>query len=177
MFDRDQFIADCRAALDGDRASRNVREIVARAVSDPPAITRTLGELKAGGIDILHRSPELTVLNLFWPANMVIMPHNHEMWAVVGIYSGREDNILWRRLPDATDGRIEPAGAKALSTGETTAFGPDVIHSVVNPISRTTGALHVYGGDFFGVERSEWDPEFLTERPLDLAKVRQRFAR
>jgi hypothetical protein len=26
-----------------------------------------------------------------------------------------------------------------------------------------TGAIHVYGGDFFGAERSEWDPETLKE--------------
>ena len=29
-------------------------------------------------------------------------------------------------------------------------------------------ALHVYGGDFFTVERSEWDPETYEERPRDL---------
>jgi len=27
---------------------------------------------------------------------MTIMPHNHRMWAVIGIYTGREDNIFWR---------------------------------------------------------------------------------
>jgi predicted metal-dependent enzyme (double-stranded beta helix superfamily) len=28
---------------------------------------------------------------------MSIMPHNHTMWAVIGIYSGVEDNIFGRR--------------------------------------------------------------------------------
>jgi predicted metal-dependent enzyme (double-stranded beta helix superfamily) len=177
MFDRDQFISECRAALDGDRASRNVREVVARAVSEPDAVVGGLGEPKSGGIEVLHRSPELTILNLCWPANMVIMPHNHLMWAVVGVYGGREDNILWRRLPDDAQGRVEAAGAKALSTGDTVVFGADVIHSVVNPISRVTGALHVYGGDFFAIERSEWDPESLHEKPLDLEKTARMFAR
>jgi predicted metal-dependent enzyme (double-stranded beta helix superfamily) len=37
--------------------------------------------------------------------------------------------------------------------------GDNIIHSVTNPIPRLTGAIHVYGGDFFGAERSEWDPE------------------
>jgi predicted metal-dependent enzyme (double-stranded beta helix superfamily) len=177
MFDKDQFIADCRAALDGERASHNVREVVARSVSDPASMLRGLGELKPGGIEALHRSPELTIINVFWPPNMVIMPHNHAMWAVIGVYSGREDNILWRRLPDGTDGKIEPAGAKALSTKDTQVFGPDVIHSVVNPIPRVTGAIHVYGGDFFGVERSEWDPESLHEKPYDVKKALKMFER
>jgi predicted metal-dependent enzyme (double-stranded beta helix superfamily) len=177
MFDKDQFIADCRAALDGDRASRNVREVVARSVSDPASVLKGLGELKPGGIEALHRSPDLTVINVFWPPNMVIMPHNHSMWAVIGVYGGREDNMLWRRLPDAADGKIEAAGAIALSTRDAQVFGPDVIHSVVNPIPRVTGAIHVYGGDFFAAERSEWDPEFLCEKPYDVEKALRMFKR
>jgi predicted metal-dependent enzyme (double-stranded beta helix superfamily) len=177
MFDQDQFIADCRNALAGDRASRDVREIVQRAVSDPGSVVRQLGDPQAGGIQPLHRSPELTVINVCWPANMVIMPHNHAMWAVIGVYGGREDNILWRRLPETATGKIEAAGAKALSTGEAHAFGADLIHSVVNPITRVTGAIHVYGGDFFATERSEWDPESLEERPFDIKKALRQFER
>jgi predicted metal-dependent enzyme (double-stranded beta helix superfamily) len=177
MFDKDQFIADCRAALAGDRASRNVRDVVARAVADPAPVIKALGEPKAGGILPIHHSPELTIINVLWPANMVIMPHDHSMWAVIGVYGGREDNMLWRRLPADADGRIEAAGAVALSTRDAQVFGPDVIHSVVNPIARVTGAIHVYGGDFFGAERSEWDPESLHERPYDVEKARRMFAR
>ena len=54
-------------------------------------------------------------------------------------------------------------------------LGRDIIHSVTNPISRHTGALHVYGGGFFGVKRSEWDPETLQERPFDLEDAVRRF--
>ena len=177
MFDKDRLIADCRAALEGDRASRNVREVVARAVSEPDQVIKALGEPRAGGIQPIHQSPELTIINVLWPANMVIMPHDHTMWAVIGVYGGREDNMLWRRRPDAADGKIEAAGAIALSTKDAQVFGPDVIHSVVNPIERVTGAIHVYGGDFFGASRSEWDPESLCERPFDIDKARRMFAR
>jgi predicted metal-dependent enzyme (double-stranded beta helix superfamily) len=177
MFDKDQFIADCRAALAGDRAARNVREVMARSVSDPAQVIKGLGELKPGGIESIHRSPELTIINVFWPPNMVIMPHNHSMWAVIGVYGGREDNMLWRRLPDEPDGKIEAAGAIALSTKDAQVFGPDVIHSVVNPIPRVTGAIHVYGGDFFAAQRSEWDPESLCEKPYDVEKALRMFKR
>ena len=177
MFDKDQFIADCRSALSGDRASRNVREVVARSVSDPAQVLKGLGELKPGGIEPIHRSPELTIINVFWPPNMVIMPHNHSMWAVIGVYGGREDNILWRRHPDGADRGIEAAGARALSTKDAQAFGPELIHSVVNPIGRVTGAIHVYGGDFFAAKRSEWDPESLQEKPYDVDKAMRLFKR
>jgi predicted metal-dependent enzyme (double-stranded beta helix superfamily) len=177
MFDKDQFIADCRDALQGDRPSFNVRDVVSRAISDRAAICRQLGEPKAGGIQPLIRSPELTIINLCWPSNIVVMPHNHAMWAVIGVYDGREDNILWRRLPRGGSGKIEAAGAKALSTGDVQVFGTDVIHSVINPSQRVTGAIHVYGGDFFGVERSEWDADSLEERPFDMQKVQKLFER
>jgi predicted metal-dependent enzyme (double-stranded beta helix superfamily) len=72
------------------------------------------------------------------------MPHNHGLRAVIGVYTGREDNILWRRLPDDTNGRVEAAGAKTLGAADTIAFGADVIHSVVNPIPRVTGAIHLW---------------------------------
>ncbi|MEI7933049.1 MAG: hypothetical protein WCI21_08350 [Alphaproteobacteria bacterium] len=176
MIDPAQFIADCQAALDGDRAARNVREVLARALDDPGAMIRALGEPAAGGVETLYRSPELTVLNVIWSPGMVLMPHNHQMWAVIGVYAGREDNILWRRLPGDAKTRIEAAGAKSLGEGEAIAFGADVIHSVLNPLSRPTGALHVYGGDFFGVPRSEWDPESLDERPLDVEGVLRRLS-
>ena len=49
-------------------------------------------------------------------------------------------------------------------------LGQDIIHSVTNPIPRLTGAIHVYGGDFFAIERSEWDPETLAEGPVRRAE-------
>ena len=177
MFDKEQFIADCRAAVGDAQTSRHIREIVARSVAAPDSIVRALGEPKPGGIETVHRSPELTILNVFWPPHMVVMPHNHTMWAVIGVYGGREDNIFWRRLPDESDGRIEAAGAKSLSTRDALAFGADLIHSVVNPSTKVTGALHIYGGDLLGTERSEWDPDTLTEKRYDTTNALRRFER
>ena len=41
---------------------------------------------------------------------------------------------------------------------------------MTNPLSRLTGAIRVYGGDFFAVSRSDWDPETLLERTYDMEK-------
>ena len=98
------------------------------------------------------------------------MPHNHRMWALIGVYTGREDNIFWRRVPGHKGGLVEAAGARSLGTGEVAPLGKDIIHSVTNPLTRLTGAIHVYGGDFFAVERSEWDPESLIEGPYRIEK-------
>src|SRR5688500_18978800 len=149
MFDLDRFFADCRAAIAADRSHRAVREVVARAVAEPGAVLRGLGEPQRAGLTRLHHSPELTILNVVWGPMMTIMPHNHRMWAVIGIYSGREDNIFWRRLPEGPPGAVEAAGAKSLRARDATVLGHDIIHSVTNPLPRLTGAIHIYGGDFF----------------------------
>ncbi|HJS31755.1 MAG TPA: hypothetical protein VJ924_07165, partial [Alphaproteobacteria bacterium] len=152
-----------------------VREVLARAVADPGAVLRGLGEPKRAAVETLHHAPDLTILNVVWAPRMTIYPHNHRMWAVIGVYTGREDNIFWRRLPDADGGRIEAAGAKSLVVKDAAPLGPDIIHSVTNPIARLTGAIHVYGGDFFAVERSEWDPETLAEGRYDPQKTLRLF--
>ncbi len=170
MFDIDNFIADCRAALSEDGSHKAVREVVARAVSAPAAVIEGLGEPKRAEIQKLYNSDDLTIINVIWAPHMTIMPHNHQMWAVIGVYTGREDNIFWRRLPEEAGGKIEAAGASSLTEKDAVPLGPDIIHSVTNPVSRLTGAIHVYGGDFFATLRSEWDPETLLERPYDVDK-------
>jgi predicted metal-dependent enzyme (double-stranded beta helix superfamily) len=175
MFDLDQFIAHCRAALAVDKSYKLVREVVAQAVSDPAAVLKHVGEPRRAVLQKLHHAPDLTILNVIWAPHMTLMPHNHQMWAVIGIYTGREDNIFWRRVPGAPHGRVEAAGAQALCVGDAEPLGHNIIHSVTNPIPRLTGALHVYGGDFFAAERSEWDAETLREGRFDAERAIRRF--
>ena len=175
MFDLDRFKADYSAVTHERSAVEAIREILAQAVEDPSGIQKAVSESGRAGVKALHRSPELTILNVVWGPGMMVMPHNHNMWAVIGIYSGREDNIFWRRLPGEAGSRIEAAGAKALCERDVFPLGKDIIHSVTNPISRLSGAIHVYGGDFFGAPRSEWDPERLTEQPYDMEKALRLF--
>jgi len=176
MLDIDRFISDCIEAVEQDPTHRAALEVMQRALSDPSNVVAALGEPTKPGITALYQSPKLTIINLAWKPSTTVPPHNHEMWAVIGLYGGREDNIFWRRVKDHPDGIIEAAGAQALSTGDVCPLGRDIIHSVTNPIPRLTGALHIYGGDFFEAERSEWEAERLTEHKLDIEEVRARFA-
>jgi predicted metal-dependent enzyme (double-stranded beta helix superfamily) len=175
MFELEEFIADCRATSAADRSHQHIRDVVQRAVSKPTELLKALGEPKRAAIQKLYCSPKLTVLNVIWGPMMTIEPHDHRMWAVIGMYSGREDNILWRRVLDDPGGKIEAAGARALQRGDTQLLGKNVIHSVTNPIPRLSCAIHVYGGDFFAAERSEWNAETLLEGPFDSELAVRRF--
>ena len=99
--------------LAADKSHKSVREVVARAVSNPSDVLNGLGEPKRSEVQKLYHSSDLTILNVIWAPRMTIMPHNHQMWAVIGVYTGREDNIFWRRVPGG-GGKLEAAGARAL---------------------------------------------------------------
>ena len=166
-------MADCRAAHAEDPSHRAVRDVVARAVAEPAAVLRMLGEPHRGEVQKIYHSPTLTILNVVWAPYMTIYPHNHRMWAVIGIYTGREDNIFWRR----SNAGVTAYGAEALFEGDVAVLPADVIHSVTNPLERFTGGIHVYGGDFFATTRSQWDPETRTEQPSDGDSIREIFER
>jgi predicted metal-dependent enzyme (double-stranded beta helix superfamily) len=171
-FDVERFVDDLKRANRENEAQLAVGEVLSRAVADPAGVLAGIGETNSPGLHTLHRSDALTVLNVVWAPLMILLPHNHNMWASIGIYSGREDNIIWQRRSSV----VAAVGASSLSEKDVFPLPKDAIHSVSNPIQRLTGAIHVYGGDFFAPEgRSEWDPETLKERPFDLQAARARF--
>ncbi|MGI9221231.1 MAG: hypothetical protein ACR2QS_09380 [Woeseiaceae bacterium] len=171
--DLERFVADCVAANGESNAQSAIKDILARAVSTPSAVIATLGDPDRAGIIPIHRSATLTIFNARWTPQMNLMPHNHLMWANIGIYTGREDNIFWRE----TDDGLKAFGADALFVEDAAELPVDVVHSVTNPLLRFTGGIHIYGGDFFNTTRSEWDPESMQERPSDGDSIRNMFHR
>jgi predicted metal-dependent enzyme (double-stranded beta helix superfamily) len=171
MFDVDQFVADCYVALKEHSPQAAVKELMERTMSRPDEVEAALGTPTIGELATLHRSPELTVLKVIWTPGMSFPPHNHRMWAVIGIYGGQEDNTFYRRSSQG----LVLAGGKQLESKDSVALGDKVIHAVRNPRQVFTGAIHVYGGDFFAAQRSEWDPETFEERLSDGEKARLQF--
>jgi predicted metal-dependent enzyme (double-stranded beta helix superfamily) len=171
--DIDRFVADCIAANEEANAQAAVNEVLARAVSTPDAVLAALGDPDKAGLNVLLSSPTLTIFAATWTPQMNLMPHDHLMWANIGIYTGREDNIFWKRTPDG----IKAFGADALFVRDTAMLPEDALHSVTNPLQRFTGGIHIYGGDFFDTTRSQWNPETLEEEPSDGARIREMFRR
>lgn len=171
MFEKERFVEECRAALRETNAQGAIRELVARAVSAPGLIVRALGEPTVAGVETLYRAEDLTVLNLRWGPRMVFKPHDHRMWAVIGIYAGREQNIFYRRAATG----LTRHGVRELAAKDTIPLGEAVIHAVTNPLDQITSAIHVYGGDFFATPRSEWDPTTFKEQPYDVEHTMRAF--
>lgn len=171
--DIQRFVEDCLAANHEKEAQAAVSEVLAKAVSAPNKVLAAVGEPVKAGLTVFLKSPELTIFAASWTPQMNLMPHNHLMWASIGIYTGREDNIFWKKTSDG----IKAYRAEALFRKDTALLPDDALHSVTNPLLRFTGGIHIYGGDFFGTTRSQWNPETLEEEPSDGAVIRSIFER
>src|SRR5258706_1840425 len=161
MFDKERFIVDCRAALKESNAHAAIRELVAKAVSEPAQLLKVIGEPTRGGVETFYKADDLTILNLCWGPQMVFKPHDHRMWAVIGIYGGREENTFFRRDQDG----LKKHGLKVMEPKDTTPLGAAIIHSVTNPLDRITGAIHVYGGGFFAAPRRARGAKNFIQQP------------
>jgi len=171
MVDRDDLVAECLVAVAEHEPRMAVRAVLERALTGGELAGALGGQ--PGGLNVLYNAPDLTVLNVVWPPRFTLLPHDHRMWAAIGIYGGREDNTFYRRQGST----ILTSGGKELAEGDVLLLGDDTIHAVHNPQRAYTGAVHVYGGDFINTPRSQWDSETLAEEPYDLDAVRREFER
>jgi len=173
MFELERFIDDCKQAAAADGAHKRLTEIVTRSLENPNDVMAALGEPERAGVNKILQTDNLTILNLVWGPEMYLQPHNHEMEAVIGIYTGVEDNYFFKRSEDGL--REHGKRAVTLERGKVAPLGFDTIHAVKNPLTKLTGALHVYTGDFFETPRSEWDADTLEERVYSVENTMKAF--
>lgn len=167
MFDAEIFVTDCRAALMEPQPMLAVKDALERAVTEPDAVAASLRARP--GVAVLHRGPDLSILTVVVPAGLPrSLPHDHRMWAVVGIYGGQEDNVFFRRVEDG----LEESGRRSLLPSDTLAMGDDTVHAIQNPLGHTAlAAIHVYGGDLVATARSMWTLPDYDEQPYDETRV------
>lgn len=158
-FDLDSFVEACRAAARGDSPRAAAEEEVRRLLAQPGVADVLAGERTTHRV--VHADPELTVLHLVLPPGVRSVPHDHAMWAAVGVVAGREDNSFFERA----DGGLRAAGGRTVAAGDVLGLRADAIHAIENPTSGYTAAIHVYGGDLLGTPRRAWGPE--GEVPMD----------
>ena len=167
MFDIERFVSQCEDAVARGDGVLAVKELVDRAVADADAVAAAVPS--AAGVTVLHRGEALTVVNVVIPAGLPgTLPHDHRMWAVVGVYGGQEDNEFFRRREHG----LAAKGGRSLRPSESLAMGDDTVHAIRNPSTHEAlAALHVYGGDLPGTPRSMWVDLDADEEPYDEQRV------
>jgi predicted metal-dependent enzyme (double-stranded beta helix superfamily) len=165
-------IDECKRALETRDPQGSVEEILLEAAKDPAIIGAISKRTEFSTLEDLaiHRSASLTMLAGALPPGFYAGPHDHNLWSVVSVCAGQEDNQFFEREGDGLTqkGETSVVGPGVLSNGA------DVIHAIRNPLETPLLVLHAYGGDLFGVSRSSWDPETHEEIPYDWEKVRSR---
>jgi len=165
----DDFVARCVATVTTEREPAATREVVEQALRDQLVVE----DLSLDpGVRILHASEDLTILHVVMSERPVgagdPIPHNHLMWAMIGVTHGREHNRLFRRHADT----IEASGEHVIESGDVLFMDEDTIHSVKNPSTEhVSSALHVYGGDLIGAAKTMWCEPGLSELPFDFFRV------
>ena len=171
MFDIHDFVAECKTALEEREPRHAIKEVLERAVADQAAVAAALPAERAQ-VTPLFAADDVSVLHVVGAPGMRFRPHNHLMWAAIGLYGGQEDNTFYRR----TGAGIEISGGRELRVGDVALLGDDTIHAVSNPRRTYTGAIHIYGGNITARPgRSEWDEETRAETSYDFERTRRYF--
>jgi len=171
MFNIANFVKACQG-----QPPSTIKELLEAALRDPESVTAALAAIGAGknagegsmGDMVIHRAPDLTILKAAVPAKFKSPPHNHLMWAVIGVYDGQENNYFYRR----SNGSLEAAGGKQLCPPDVLVLGEDAVHAIENPLEGTSFAIHVYGGDLLSAPRRMWNPFTLQEEPFEYQTAR-----
>jgi predicted metal-dependent enzyme (double-stranded beta helix superfamily) len=162
----------CRDAATTQEPVTGVMEVLG-AFLHQPNLEQQLGTADRSTYDALYRGRDLLVLHgVVPPTPRPVDPHDHRMWAVIGVYHGQEDNQLFART--AGDA-LEPTERFSVRTGEIRQLDALTIHSVQAAGGRYLGAVHVYGGDLFGTPRSTWRDG--VEQPTDESALPALFER
>ena len=168
-------IEKCKCALKSPDPQSSVEAILLDAAKDPVMVEAISGRVDLSSLEDLaiHRSENLTLLAGVLPSGFSTGPHNHNLWSVVSVCVGQEDNQFFERDGDA----LKRSGEVSVVAPGVLSNDADVIHTIRNPLDTPLLVLHAYGGDLFATPRSNWDPETHREIPFDWEKVRSKQVR
>jgi 3-mercaptopropionate dioxygenase len=120
-----------------------------------------------GGIGqyALYRAEDgsLTLFSLVIPAGAETPVHDHLAWGLIGVYRGRQDETVYRRLDEGQvegEARLEVARRQTMETGEFYALLPprDDIHFVRTVSDVPSVSIHLLANDTACVWRHRFDP-------------------
>ena len=115
---------------------------------------------------LLHASPILTIYHITLSPGLHYPPHNHLLDALIGIYHGGETNFVY---PVSAD-QLGVPERHDVAAPAVVHLPSHSVHSVANPGSTRSGALHVYLGDLTRTSRQLWNLQGTQARPFDNAR-------
>jgi predicted metal-dependent enzyme (double-stranded beta helix superfamily) len=174
---------EVRALIDDtERLSRDVSDTTARLEALKPAFSALLASRvwlpeayarpdwksgMGGGIGqyALYRAGDssLCLFSLVIPPGAETPVHDHLAWGLIGVYQGRQDETVYRRLDDGHDparATLEVARRQTVGAGDFYALIPplDDIHFVKTVSDEPSISIHLLANDTACVWRHRFDP-------------------
>jgi len=173
-----------------ERVARELDDPRARVDSLKPAFSMLLGAEgwlpdeyaqpdrasgMGGGIGqyALYRAPDgsLCLFSLVIPPGAETPVHDHLAWGLIGVYRGRQDETVYRRLDagdDETRASLEVARRQTVNAGEFYALVPplDDIHFVKTVSDVPSISIHLLANDTACVWRHRFHPQEGTVTPF-----------
>jgi predicted metal-dependent enzyme (double-stranded beta helix superfamily) len=117
---------------------------------------------------LLYCDPDarFSIVSFVWGPGQKTPVHDHQVWGLIGMLRGAEDETRYSRRADGT---LEPAGHARLTPGQVAAVSPSTgdIHQVANAFAdRVSISVHVYGADIGTVSRHTYDVATGQQKPF-----------
>lgn len=96
-----------------------------------------------------------------WNPGQTTTIHDHLTWALVGVYSGKERESIYKRMDDGSNpktAKIEMQSERTNGAGHVSVLNEKGIHKVDNLFEEPAYSIHVYGRDIGNTERHSYDP-------------------
>ena len=152
-FDLDELIARLKRSVEDDSPSVRVKAILQEQLQDPDRVLKGMPEF-ADDEAILFEDDRISIWFCRFRPGTTVPPHDHQMVATIGVYSGAERNEFFENDPDGT---IRQSSEVILSAGNMLQIGPSAIHAVGCASAEPCCGIHVYLGCLTEVDRSLFD--------------------
>jgi len=165
-YDLDQFIADCRSALEqdpGPAGREKVRLNLERLLKQPDFLARHCSDDTPPGLHVLHDDPQLgfQILAHINEKARVSPPHDHgASWAIYGQAKEYTDMTEWERVDDGADAaraELKPTKKYRLNPGQAGIYQDGAIHSIDYPDN--SRFIRVTGTNLDRIRRDSFDLE------------------
>src|SRR5829696_6710026 len=164
-YDLDQFIADCRSALEqdpGPTGREKVRLNLERLLKQPDFLARHCSDDTPPGLHVLHDDPQLgfQILAHINEKARVSPPHDHgHSWAIYGQAASYTDMTEFERVDDGTTGKshLRVTAKYRLNPGQAGIYQDGAIHSIDYPDK--SRFVRVTGANLDRITRSMYDLE------------------
>ncbi len=178
-----EFIAEVKAIIATSsspaEALKGLREPFGRLLADPDWLPQAYREpCPTGGMGsnignwLLYRSEDgsLSLFSLVVPPGASTPVHDHLAWGLVGLYSGEQEELVYRVADTLAEGRVklEVAQVHHLKPGDFYELAPpdNDIHAVRTVSAEPSVSIHLLTKDIGCIWRHAYEPETGEVKPF-----------